>query len=76
MGARCPTVPSRNFLAAKLLAARAAEGAEIAIAASGGRTHPVVGLWPVALAVELRQVLVEEGLRKVEMDDLGTLLQD
>jgi len=54
-------------LAARLLAARAAEGAEIAMAASGGRTHPVVGLWPVALAEELRRVLVEEGLRKVDL---------
>ena len=54
-------------LAARLLAARASEGAEIAMAASGGRTHPVVGLWPVALAAELRRVLVEEGLRKVDL---------
>ena len=54
-------------LAARLLAARAAEDAEIAMAASGGRTHPVVGLWPVALAEELRRVLVEEGLRKVDL---------
>lgn len=54
-------------LAARLLAARRHEGAEIAMAASGGRTHPVVGLWPVALAAELRRVLVEEGLRKVDL---------
>jgi len=54
-------------LAARLLAARQAEGAEIAMAASGGRTHPVVGLWPVALAKELRRALVEEGLRKVDV---------
>jgi molybdopterin-guanine dinucleotide biosynthesis protein A len=54
-------------LAARLLAARRAKGADIAMAASGGRTHPVVGLWPVALARELRAALVEEGLRKVDI---------
>ena len=37
------------------------------MAASGGRTHPVVGLWPVALAPALRHALVEEGLRKVDI---------
>ncbi|WP_052945282.1 NTP transferase domain-containing protein, partial [Acidisphaera rubrifaciens] len=37
-------------LAQRLAAARAAAGAEVAITASGGRTHPVVGLWPVRLA--------------------------
>ena len=36
-----------------------------AIAASGGRKHPVVGLWPVTLAAPLRQFLVGEGRRKV-----------
>jgi molybdopterin-guanine dinucleotide biosynthesis protein A len=54
-------------LAARLVATRQAEGADIAMAASGGRTHPVVGLWPVALARELRAALVEEGLRKVDI---------
>ncbi len=38
----------------------------IAVAASGGRTHHVVALWPVGLASEMRRALVEEGLRKVE----------
>ena len=54
-------------LAARLQAARRAEGADIAMATSGGRTHPVVGLWPVALAKALRAALVEEGLRKVDI---------
>ena len=40
-------------------------GATLACAASGGRTHPVVALWPVALRHDLRRALVEEGLRKV-----------
>jgi molybdenum cofactor guanylyltransferase len=54
-------------LVARLRAVRAAAGADIAMAASGGRTHPVVGLWPVALAGALRRAVVEEGLRKVDL---------
>jgi molybdenum cofactor guanylyltransferase len=50
----------------RLQEARRASGAAIALAASGGRTHPVAALWPVGLASELRRGLTEEGLRKVE----------
>src|SRR5579859_1574255 len=46
-------------LVARLIAARDAADAEIALAASGGRLHPVVGLWPVALAADLRRALEE-----------------
>jgi len=53
-------------LLARLDAAREASGAEIAVATSNGRAHPVVALWPARLAEELRRALVEEGLRKVE----------
>ena len=56
-----PFIP--HDLVARLAAARG--GAAIAYAASGGRTHPVVALWPVALRATLRAALVEEGLRKV-----------
>lgn len=52
-------------LAARLRAAVTAEGADLACAASGGRAHPVFGLWPVRLAASLRRALVEEGMRKV-----------
>jgi molybdopterin-guanine dinucleotide biosynthesis protein A len=41
--------------------------ADMAVAASGGRDHPVFGLWPVRLAGELRAALVEEGVRKVDL---------
>lgn len=58
-----PFIP--RDLVARLAAARRDEGAEIAVAASGGRTHPVVALWPVALRGDLRRALVEEGIRKV-----------
>ena len=50
----------------RLQAVIAREGAELACAASGGRTHPVFGLWPVALAAPLRRALVEEGMRKID----------
>ena len=53
-------------LVARLHAARRAAKADIAVAASGGRTHHVAALWPVALADALRHAVVEEGLRKVE----------
>jgi molybdopterin-guanine dinucleotide biosynthesis protein A len=42
-------------------------GADIACAHSGGRNHPVFGLWPTALANDLRASLVEDGVRKVDV---------
>lgn len=53
-------------LVARLLDAVAREGAELACAASGGRTHPVFGLWPSRLAGALRRALAEEGERKID----------
>ncbi len=44
-----------------------AEGADLACAASNGRDHPVFGLWPLALAGDLRRAMVEDGLRKVDL---------
>jgi molybdopterin-guanine dinucleotide biosynthesis protein A len=59
----CPFLP--RDLVARLSQAMIAERAEIAVAASGGRSHPVIGLWSVALRDALREALVGEGLRKV-----------
>ncbi|MEQ8440941.1 MAG: molybdenum cofactor guanylyltransferase MobA [Alphaproteobacteria bacterium] len=53
-------------LVARLLAAVAGDGADMACAASAGRHHPVVGLWPVALADDLRRAMVDEDIRKVD----------
>lgn len=53
-------------LVARLLRAAESETADLACAASGGRNHPVFGLWPMRLAVDLRRAVVEEGIRKVE----------
>lgn len=44
----------------------ARDGTAIAIASSGGRKHPVCGLWPVSLRDDLRRALIDEDIRKVE----------
>lgn len=62
--ADCPFLP--RDLVARLEAARVAQGAELAVAASGGQTHPVIGLWSVALRGELRHALVQEDIRKID----------
>jgi molybdopterin-guanine dinucleotide biosynthesis protein A len=62
--ADCPFLP--RDLVARLEQARAAENAELAVAASGEQTHPVVGLWSVKLRDELRHALVEEDIRKID----------
>lgn len=54
-------------LVTRLLAPVGDEAADMACAASAGRSHPVFGLWPVALADELRRAMVEEGVRKVDI---------
>ncbi|MEK9945166.1 MAG: molybdenum cofactor guanylyltransferase MobA [Alphaproteobacteria bacterium] len=48
-----------------MLEARRLAGAALACAASKGRTHPVFGVWPVALRHELRDAL-EGGERKID----------
>jgi molybdopterin-guanine dinucleotide biosynthesis protein A len=52
-------------LAARLDAARRSAGTPLACAASGGFTHPPIGLWPVALRHELRAALLA-GERKID----------
>jgi molybdopterin-guanine dinucleotide biosynthesis protein A len=53
-------------LVARLHEAREAERKLLACARSGDQTHPVVGLWPVSLAADLRHALVVEDLRKID----------
>jgi molybdenum cofactor guanylyltransferase len=62
--ADCPFLP--RDLVARLEAARIAANAELAVAASGGQTHPVIGSWSVALRDELRHALVKEDIRKID----------
>jgi molybdopterin-guanine dinucleotide biosynthesis protein A len=45
--------------------AAVAGGARLACAVSADRMHPVVGLWPVDLAVDLRRALIEQDERRV-----------
>ena len=42
-------------------------GADLTCATSGGRSHPVFGLWPVRLRDDLRGALVDQGIRKVDL---------
>lgn len=53
-------------LVRRLQQAVADETADMACAASGDRHHPVFGLWPVALAPDLRHAMTGEGIRKVD----------
>ena len=62
--ADCPFLP--RDLVTRLEESRAAENAELAVAASDGQTHPVIGLWSVALRDELRHALVKEDIRKID----------
>jgi molybdopterin-guanine dinucleotide biosynthesis protein A len=63
----CPFLP--DDLVERLHVARVKMGAGVGLACarSGEWRHPVVGLWPLALRGSLRQALVEEGLRKIEV---------
>lgn len=61
----CPFLP--RDLVARLHEARQAQGTPLACAKSGDWRHPVVALWRVALRGDLRQAVVGEGLRKIEV---------
>lgn len=60
----CPFLP--RDLVARLHQARERDNAELAVAASGDQSHPVIGLWRVALRDKLRHALVVEDLRKID----------
>lgn len=60
----CPFLP--HDLVGRLHEARLRENAELAVAASDGRAHPVIGLWKVALRDDLRRALVDEDMRKID----------
>ena len=54
-------------LVARFEQAVAEKGADMACAASGGRRHPVFGLWPVALSADLGHAMKVDGVRKVDL---------
>ena len=62
--ADCPFLP--RDLVARLHRARVEQDAQLAVAASDGQSHPVIGLWSVALRDELRHALVVEDIRKID----------
>ena len=62
--ADCPFLP--RDLVSRLHGALEAENAELAVAASDGQSHPVIGLWSVALREQLRHALVVEDVRKID----------
>jgi len=59
-----PFVP--DDLVARMMAAVEEGSADMACATSAGRTHPVFGLWPVALAGDLRRAMMDEEMRKID----------
>lgn len=54
----CPFLPGD-------LVSRLSAAGRLACAASAGRTHPTVALWPTRLREPLRRTLIDESLRKV-----------
>jgi molybdenum cofactor guanylyltransferase len=62
--ADCPFLP--DDLVPRLHRAAREQGHRLACACSGEWRHPVVGIWPVALAADLRRALLDEGLHKIE----------
>ncbi len=64
VAADTPFIP--RDLVARLHEAREEQGVPLACAASGGWTHPVIGLWPVSLRDDLRRALTVEDERKID----------
>jgi molybdenum cofactor guanylyltransferase len=64
IAADTPFIP--RDLVSRLHAGREAADVPLACAASGGWTHPVIGLWPVALREDLRRALTVEDERKID----------
>jgi molybdopterin-guanine dinucleotide biosynthesis protein A len=60
----CPFLP--RDLVSRLHAALTSESAELAVAASDGQSHPVIGLWSVGLREQLRHALVVDDVRKID----------
>jgi molybdopterin-guanine dinucleotide biosynthesis protein A len=61
----CDTPLLPPDIVARLGAAVADGAADLACAASGGRRHPLMALWPARLAHALDRAVAEEGVREV-----------
>ena len=55
-----------NDLVCRMLQTASEEGRDMACAKSGGRHHPVCGVWPVRLREALRAAITVEDIRKVD----------
>jgi molybdopterin-guanine dinucleotide biosynthesis protein A len=64
VAADCPFLP--RDLVPRMQSERSAMQAELAVAASGDQSHPVVGLWKVSLRDALRHALGVEECRKID----------
>ena len=53
-------------LVSRLIDAAATQRRNLATVSSAGRTHPVFGLWPVALRDELWRAMTKDSVRKVD----------
>jgi len=62
--ADCPFLP--RDLVSRLYQGLVEQDAELAVAASDGQSHPVIGLWSVSLREKLRHALVVEDVRKID----------
>lgn len=54
-------------LVERLLSDTENASADMACAGSGGRAHPVFGLWPVRLREDLRRAMIDEDIKKVDI---------
>ena len=59
-----PFIPSN--LVSRCLQQALENDANLACARSGGRVHPVIGLWSVSLYVSLKDAIISKGIRKVD----------
>ncbi len=59
-----PFIP--QTLSAELANALVSSGADIAVAASSGRCHPVFALWPASIRPALEDALINENMRKID----------
>jgi molybdenum cofactor guanylyltransferase len=62
--ADCPFLP--RDLVSRLYNDLVEQDAQLAVAASDGQSHPVIGLWRVSLREELRHALVVEDVRRID----------
>lgn len=53
-------------LVSRLVASIESGTYDLACAASAGLSHPVFGLWPIAIRGDLRRALLEDNIRKVD----------